>query len=204
LAAGDATSGRLDGAELHLLHRLAVLGVEGAVLGASGENGHHIRAALDGLPRRLRDPGGAFVTLKRGGRLRGCFGYIFPEKPLYQAVFENGVNAAVNDTRFEPLAADELSDLEVEVSILSAPQRIASHEAFRVGEEGVVLHKDGHRAVFLPEVATQAGWTREETLTYLALKAGLPADAWRNGATLEVFRTTKYGAPYAVQASSGR
>jgi AmmeMemoRadiSam system protein A len=152
---------------------------------------------LEGLPERLQAPSGAFVTLKRDGRLRGCIGYIQPKKPLYQAVLENGANAAVNDRRFWPVASGELSGLEVEVSVLTPPEPIASYEDFRVGEQGIILRKDGRRAVFLPEVAAEQGWTREETLSHLAQKAGLGPDGWREGASFEVFTSRKYVAPYA-------
>jgi hypothetical protein len=189
--------GEVDEADLVRLHRLAVLGVQEAVLGPSDARAKDIRMIVDGLPKRLKAPSGAFVTLKEDGQLRGCIGYILPRKPLYEAVLENGVNAARNDPRFMPVRPGELSDLEIEVSVLSVPRSIASYDQFAVGEEGVILSKDGHRAVFLPEVATEQGWTREQTLSHLARKAGLPADAWREGAGFQVFTSTKYRAPYA-------
>ena len=199
-AAGEAR--RLEDTDLRLLHRLAILAVDGAVRGPSEDNGNEVEDALNDLPRHLRDPAGAFVTLKREGRLRGCVGYILPRKPLYQAVLENGGNAAVQDRRFRPVTPEELADLEVEVSVLSPPEPIPSHEQFRVGEQGVILRKDGRQAVFLPEVASEQGWTREETLSHLARKAGLPGDAWRDGATLEVFTSTKYSAPFPAEGGA--
>jgi len=189
----------LEKADLENLHRLAVLGVQEAVLGPSEARTEDIRKIVDGLPKQLEAPSGAFVTLKEGGQLRGCIGYIFPRKPLYEAVLENGVNAARNDPRFMPVRPDELSDLEIEVSVLSVPEPIASYDQFVVGEQGVILSKDGHQAVFLPEVATEQDWTREQTLSRLARKAGLPEDAWREGASFEVFTSTKYTAPYSAR-----
>ena len=182
---------------IRLLHRFAVLGVEQAVLGASEERSREVEQLLRDLPQRLREPAGAFVTLKRDGRLRGCIGYIAPRKPLYQAVLENGINAAVNDPRFRPMEPSELAALEVELSVLSLPEPIASYEDFRVGEQGIILRKDGHQAVFLPQVATEQGWSRDETLNHLARKAGLGANGWRDGASFEVFGSSKYAAPYA-------
>jgi MEMO1 family protein len=190
-------------ADLRLLHRLASLGVKRAVFGQSAAQDAEIRAALADIPPELEAPGGAFVTLWHHGMLRGCVGYVLEgeeRKPLYRAVLENGINAARSDHRFRPLSAEELADLEVEVSVLSPPQPIASAEDFRPGEEGVILQKDGHYALFLPEVATEMGWDREETLAQLAQKAGLPPDAWRDGATFEVFTTTRYEAPYRLPA----
>lgn len=190
--------------DLKLLHRLAVLAVGRAVIGLSQRQDPELGDALQGLPAHLREPSGAFVTLKRKGHLRGCIGNIQPRRPLYLAVLEHGVNAARNDHRFRPMGPDELKDLEVEVSVLSPPRGIGSFVEFRVGEQGVILRKDGHRALFLPEVALEQGWTREDTLSHLALKAGLNADAWREGASLEVFTSTKYTAPYAAASMGGR
>jgi len=187
----------LDEADLRLLHRLAVLGVEQAVLGPSADRDSEIQTRLSRLPEHARNHAGAFVTLREDGQLRGCIGYILPRKPLYQAVLENGVNAAVNDMRFRPVGPEELEKLEVEVSVLSPPRAIGSAEEFRLGEQGIILRKDGRQAVFLPEVAPEQGWTREEALSRLARKAGLPEDAWREGASFEVFTSTKFAAPYA-------
>jgi AmmeMemoRadiSam system protein B/AmmeMemoRadiSam system protein A len=177
-----------------LLHRLAVLAIEQAVRGSSPGRRAELERLVEALPPQLKEPSGAFVTLKRDGRLRGCIGTIGSSKPLYQAVLENGVNAAVNDRRFHPVAPQELEALEVEVSVLSPPAPIASPGQFRVGEHGIILEKDGRRAVFLPEVAVEQGWGREETLSHLARKAGLAPDAWANGARFEVFTSSRYAA----------
>jgi AmmeMemoRadiSam system protein A/AmmeMemoRadiSam system protein B len=194
--ATPAAGQELGESDLRLLHRLAVLGVEEGVLGPSAPRKAEIQDRLSALPERLRDPAGAFVTLKENGRLRGCVGYILSRKPLFQAVLENGANAAVNDMRFRPVGPAELADLQVEVSVLSAPRAIGGAEEFRVGEQGIILRKDGRQAVFLPEVALEQGWSREETLSRLARKAGLADDAWRDGAAFEVFTSAKYSAPY--------
>ena len=182
--------------DLKALHQLAILSLDRAVLGPSAERDEAARQVAAALPDHLRVPAGAFVTLKLHGELRGCIGTIEPREPLDRAIIANADNAARRDPRFDPVAPAELRDLEVEVSVLTPPRPIASWEAFRVGEEGIVLSKDGHRAVFLPEVALEQGWTREETLSYLARKAGLPADAGRDGASFTVFTTTKSAAPY--------
>jgi AMMECR1 domain-containing protein len=84
------------------------------------------------------------------------------------------------------------------VSVLTPPRPIGSADEVRLGEHGITLHKDGHTALFLPKVPAKMGWDRDETLSQLALKAGLAADAWRDGAALEVFSTIEYRAPYAV------
>ncbi len=186
----------LSGDDLQRLYRLAVLGIQAAVLGDSDARDQALRTEVAALPERLKSPAGAFVTLKRHGVLRGCIGYIRGVKPLYQAVLENGLNAAKNDYRFHPVEPKELEGLDVEVSVLSPLTPIASWDEFRVGEQGITLTKDGHAAVFLPEVATEQGWDRDHTLTNLARKAGLPGEAWRQGASFEVFTSTQYEAPF--------
>jgi AmmeMemoRadiSam system protein A len=157
-----------------------------------------LQRLLAAVPPELETPSGAFVTLKRHGELRGCIGYVLPHRPLVEAVAENGINAAIHDPRFPPLQADELSGLEVEVSVLTPPQPIASYRDFRVGEEGIILDQGGRSAVFLPEVATEQGWGREQTLNHLARKAGLPEDAWkRPDARFRTFRAQVFSGPYA-------
>jgi AmmeMemoRadiSam system protein B/AmmeMemoRadiSam system protein A len=200
--------GSLSEADYKLLHRLAALGIKRAVFGKSDTRDAEIREALTDLPPELEAPGGAFVTLWRKGVLRGCVGYVLEDKekkPLYRAVLENGVNAARNDHRFRPVGPDELDDLDVDVSVLSPPRPITSVDEFRLGDEGIILQKGEHYALFLPQVATEMGWDRDETLSQLAEKAGLPADAWRDGASFEVFTTTNYEAPYtSVLPEAGR
>lgn len=201
-AAQPQAAAPLSSDELRQLHWLATLAIEDAVLGPSESRSRAKSSAVDSLPPRLKEPAGAFVTLKRHGELRGCIGYIEPRTPLYLAVLANGDNAARRDPRFDPMSAPELEGLEIEVSVLAPLRPVDSWESFRVGKEGVVLTKDGRSAVFLPEVATEQGWTREETLSHLSLKAGLPANAWRDGASFEVFESYKYAAPYRAARSS--
>lgn len=131
---------------------------------------------------------GAFVTLEENGELRGCIGDIFPSRPLYKAVHANALNAAFNDRRFTQVQPEELNRLHIEISALTPPAAIDSYEEIVVGRDGVVLSKDGHSAVFLPQVAPEQGWDRDTMLKYLARKAGLPEDAWRSGATFQVFQ----------------
>ncbi len=184
---------------MQLLHAIASVAVESAAKPRDNEPMRRLQNLLDQVPPELEVPSGAFVTLKRDGRLRGCIGYIQPVKPLFEAVAANGINAARNDHRFMPLREEELPGLEVEVSVLTPPRPVDSYEDFRVGEEGIILEKDGRSAVFLPEVAVEQGWDRDETLTQLARKAGLPGDAWKQGASFKTFRSQKYSAPYARQ-----
>ncbi|MEW6443412.1 MAG: AmmeMemoRadiSam system protein B [bacterium] len=131
----------------------------------------------------LKQKRGAFVTLKKGGELRGCIGYIQPIEPVYAAVQENTINAAARDSRFPPVEKEELASLRIEISVLSQPKRIASYEDIALGTHGIILKKGLHQSVFLPQVAPEQGWDLPETLRNLSLKAGLPADAWRHRET---------------------
>jgi len=130
---------------------------------------------------------GGFVTLKRDGRLRGCIGEIFPFRTIWEVIRENAYNAAFKDPRFTPLGGKELDDLEIEISVLSQPAPVKSWEDIVVGRHGVVLSKYGLSAVFLPQVAPEQGWTLEEMLSHLAVKAGLSPDDWREDAVFMVF-----------------
>jgi len=140
---------------------------------------------------------GAFVTLRRRGAsagedLRACMGSIVGTSPLPEEVVRSAVMAA-HDPRFPELTPDELDDVRVEVSVLSPPRRVPGPQAIRLGVHGVVLTKGGHRAVFLPQVATETGWDLPTFLSRLSLKAGLDPGAWRHGARLEVFTAQVFG-----------
>ena len=142
----------------------------------------------------LRPERGAFVTLTHGARLRGCIGDIFPRQPLYRSVMSNAVNAAVNDRRFPPLSLAELSDLHVEISALTLPEEVNSCRDIRLGVDGIILQKGQRRAVFLPQVAPEQGWSLEETLSQLSRKAGLASGEWRQNATFLTFQAEVFGA----------
>ncbi len=139
---------------------------------------------LQGL---LTEKRGAFVTLTLQERLRGCIGYIEGFKPLVEAVAENGRSAAVADPRFSPVQTTDLSQLEIEVSVLTPLLEVLSYEHIEVGKHGVLLEKNGQQAVFLPQVATEQGWDLPTTLTQLALKAGLGPLEWQRGTKFKIF-----------------
>jgi len=138
-------------------------------------------------------PRAAFVTLKKNGELRGCIGDIFPQRPLYKSVIMNAIYAAFSDRRFQPLQKEEYDQIKIEISALTAPSRVASPREIRIGIDGMVLKKDGRSAVFLPQVAPEQGWNLETTLQHLSVKAGLPPDAWKDGASFEVFQADVFG-----------
>jgi len=143
----------------------------------------------------LKEQGACFVTLHdASGNLRGCIGNLQAYEPLGDNLRHNALNAAFRDPRFPPLESEELSEVRIEVSILSAPVPIAGPEEFEIGTHGIILQQFGRSAVFLPQVAPEQGWDRETTLNFLARKAGLAADAWRQpGARFFVFTATVFG-----------
>lgn len=191
--------------QLQQLHQLAKAAVKQAVIHGRGQFDPGALVIQGDVPVALAQKSGAFVTLKKAGRLRGCIGYIQPHKPLYRAIIENAANAAVYDQRFLPVEQAELSQLELEISVLSSPKPIKSYHEFTVGKHGIILSKAGRQAVYLPEVAIEQGWTQEQTLSHLAEKAGLPANAWQHGASFKVFTSQKYGAPWiAGEAVNGK
>ncbi|MBI5308164.1 MAG: AmmeMemoRadiSam system protein B [Planctomycetes bacterium] len=135
------------------------------------------------LTPRLMEKYGVFVTLKKGGELRGCIGHIAPREPLFRGVIENTVNSSSNDWRFRPVDAGEISDITIEISVLSQPKMIKGPDEFVVGREGIIIRKGHASAVFLPQVATEQGWDRDETLCRLCQKAGLSENAWKDDET---------------------
>ena len=129
----------------------------------------------------LREPMGAFVTIRRQGSLRGCIGNIVAQGPLYLTVRDMAIQAATNDPRFPRVSAKELGELDIEISVLSQPQRVKDVREIQMGTHGVIVKKGFASGVFLPQVATETGWSREEFLSSLCShKAGLSADAWQD------------------------
>ncbi len=124
---------------------------------------------------------GAFVTLHENGQLRGCIGNLIGTQSLYLNIRDMAVEAAVNDPRFASLKVAELKDVEIEISVLSSMQRVASPDDIILGNHGVLVKRGFRTGVFLPQVATETGWSKEEFLSYLcAQKAGLSSDAWKD------------------------
>ena len=130
----------------------------------------------------LNAPCGCFVTLKNGEDLRGCIGQFISEKPLYQLVGEMGIASATHDSRFfsNPVTADELDEIDIELSILSPLEKTDNPSSLRLGVDGIYIVRGPRTGCFLPQVATETGWTREEFLSYCCShKAGLEPNAWK-------------------------
>lgn len=126
---------------------------------------------------------GAFVTLHKNGELRGCIGNLQGQQPLYLTIRDMAVEAAVGDPRFPPLTLNELKDIEIEISALSPLEKIESVDEIKMGLHGVLLKSGFNSGVFLPQVATETGWSKEDFLSHLCQKARLPASAWKDKST---------------------
>jgi AmmeMemoRadiSam system protein A len=133
-------------------------------------------------PSTLTQPAGAFVTLHRDGQLRGCVGQVEASDPLGDAVARAAINAALHDSRFPAVEADEVRRLEIEISVLSPPEPIAP-ETILPGHHGLLIVKGEHRGLLLPQVAAGRQWSSQRFLEETCAKAGLPRDAWRDPAT---------------------
>ena len=124
---------------------------------------------------------GAFVTLHESGELRGCIGNLVGQKPLYLTVRDMAIESATGDPRFPEVTKDEMKNIEIEISVLTPMKRIKDINEFKLGTHGVVVKRGWQSGVFLPQVATETGWTKEEFLSNLcAQKAGLKPDAWKD------------------------
>jgi len=144
-------------------------------------------------------PAAAFVTIREHGELRGCIGLLRFEVPLWINVREAAVAAALNDPRFFPVEERELPALELEVSVLEPPVEIADASGFQAGRHGIVVERGLRRALLLPQVAAEMGWSSEQMLDAVCGKAGLAGDAWHDRETrLFVFEASYFGDAEAV------
>ncbi len=175
------------------LERAALLGVARAAI-------WH-RLGLGAAPEvpetgALGDRRGAFVTLRRGGELRGCIGRFDPEGSLARTVADMAVAAAFEDPRFPPLRPEEIHDLELHVSALGPRRPLPDPARLRIGEHGLAVRQGWHRGVLLPVVAVERGWDAPTFLKHACLKAGLRPDAWLDpSTTVEVFDAEEFGEP---------
>ncbi len=132
------------------------------------------------FPGNLKVKSGAFVTLNKNGRLRGCIGRFVTDEPLYKTVADMTVAAAVQDYRFPPVQKDELRDIEIEISVLTPLKKISSIDEIVLGRDGIYMVKGNRHGTFLPQVATETGWNKEEFLGHCARdKAGIGWDGWK-------------------------
>lgn len=137
--------------------------------------------------RRLLQPLGVFVTLRKRGSLRGCIGSMVGAEPLYRGVMNNALHAAIDDPRFPALQEKELDGVEIEISVLTPLRRVDGYRTIRLGRDGVVIRDNRAQAVFLPQVASETGWSLDEFLGQLCLKAGLEHGAYRSSPAMQFF-----------------
>jgi uncharacterized protein len=148
----------------------------------------------------LNAPRGCFVTLKNRDRLRGCIGQFTSEAPLIELVAEMARASATGDPRFfgDPITARELEKLDVEISVLSPLQKTNDPLSLRLGVDGIYIRRGSASGCFLPQVAAETGWTKEEFLSYCCThKAGLAVDAWQDPKTdVYLFTAEAFGADF--------
>lgn len=133
------------------------------------------------LTDNMKIPAGAFVTLNKHGNLRGCIGQFQSDKPLYTTIQELAISSATRDYRFPKVTQDELTALDIEISILTPLRRIYSIDEIELGRHGIYIKKDGKSGTFLPQVATQTGWDLENFLGHCARdKAGIGWNGWKD------------------------
>ena len=125
---------------------------------------------------------GVFVTLYRGGKLRGCMGQVENPGPLAEAVVRAALNSALHDPRFSPVGVEEVASLEIEISVLSPLEPVAP-DAIIAGRHGLLVVRHPFRGLLLPQVAAERRWSGQRLLEETCAKAGLPRDAWRDPKT---------------------
>lgn len=131
--------------------------------------------------QNLKSSAGAFVTLRKGGQLRGCIGNFTTTTPLYKVVMDMAISSATEDYRFNSVSLDEMQYVDIEISVLTPMRRINSVEEFTPGKHGIYIKKGGRSGTFLPQVGVETGWSREELLGHCARdKAFIGWDGWRD------------------------
>ncbi len=142
----------------------------------------------------LNQPAAAFVTLKIEEELRGCIGSVEESEPLGMAIIHSAISAALRDPRFPPLTKEEYPHVNLEISVLSPFRRVKNAEEVIAGTHGIMLTRDYHRGLLLPQVAVEYDWDRDTFLSFTCRKAGLPPDAWKDPETvIEIFTAEVFG-----------
>jgi AmmeMemoRadiSam system protein A len=136
---------------------------------------------------------GVFVTLRRRGELRGCIGHIEADQPVAPIIGRCAVAACSADTRFPPVTAQELPEIDIELSLLGPLDPVSDIGDIEIGRHGLVVEQGWSRGLLLPQVATEWQWDRETFLRHTCRKAGLPQDAWKHGAKLWRFEAEVFG-----------
>ena len=145
--------------------------------------------------------GGVFVSLHKHSELRGCIGHIEADEPLGRVVPRCAVAAASTDPRFPPVSLSEVSQLEIEISLLGPLEPIGGPADVVVGRHGLVVEREWHRGLLLPQVATEWNWDAETFLAHTCHKAGLPRDAWKHWAKVWRFEAEVFGEKHPPHAA---
>jgi AmmeMemoRadiSam system protein A len=155
-----------------------------------------VRRQIAPVPERggaLEWTRGAFVTIHYCGDLRGCLGRLDPDVPLAETVADLAASVSDSDPRFSPVTPSELDGIDIEISVLTPERELAAIDQIEVGRHGLIVEHHGRRGLLLPQVAIEQGWSAETFVAHTCLKAGLPPDAWRNGARILVFEAQVFG-----------
>jgi AmmeMemoRadiSam system protein A len=179
----DTPSGEKTMKPFHLTDsdKLTLLSIaRSAMEKAAGSTGAGAALEDDSASETLKTRAGAFVSLHKKGRLRGCIGRFEAEGGLSDTVAEMAVAASQNDPRFPSVTLDETDDIDIEISVLSPLRRISDVSEIEVGAHGLFIIRDMRRGTLLPQVASERGWDTETFLGETCVKAGLKRDAWRD------------------------
>jgi len=144
------------------------------------KDGKMLKIDTSDFSKTIKQNCGAFVTLKINGELRGCIGMFMPDKPLYLVVRDMAISSSTQDTRFNRVKVEELKKINIEISVLSPFKKITSSDEIILGKHGIYMIKNGVSGTFLPQVATETGWSKDEFLGHCARdKAGIGWDGWK-------------------------
>ena len=175
----------MDEKDKKVLLSIARESIKSAIIDTPNEQSH-----IEISSPELKAKSGAFVTLRTDGKLRGCIGRMVSDVPLHKLVSEMAVSAAKEDPRFSHIQLSELEDIEIDISVLSPLQKIDDPLDLELGRHGIYITKGASNGCFLPQVATETGWTKEEFLSKCcSMKAGLSPDAWKKR-NIEIYTFT--------------
>ena len=175
---GEEKSFVLSDDEKWILKKIAYESIKDSL---DGKGVAEANASLFTLHSSLKEKCGAFVSLHKQGHLRGCIGHFGEDTPLYEIVAEMARAAAFEDPRFSPLRREELEDVDIEISVLTPMRRIQSLDEFELHRHGIYIRKGYRSGTFLPQVADEVNWTKEEFVGHCSQdKAGIGWDGWRD------------------------
>ena len=173
----DNASFALSDADKKVLKEIALQSIKDSLDGKRCSD----NSSLFTIHSSLNQKCGAFVSLHKHGHLRGCIGHFGEDYPLHEIVAEMARAAAFEDPRFMPVTRDELNDLDIEISVLTPMRRIQSLDEFELHRHGIYIKKGYRSGTFLPQVADEVNWTKEEFVGHCSQdKAGLGWDGWRD------------------------